>query len=131
MSVRVNWFYYFVIQIYFLNVTLYHYSVYPLFGVHIIHYIYTQLILQSDHDDNRRPDILLRYPQGGWRQIILDVAVTGIDGNTRINDDKPDQPLNARFKLKIQKYEGVARQNSYTRRAWARGLGRLPVCTGT
>ena len=38
-------------------------------------------------------DILIRNPHGGGKQIILDVAVTGLDGNTRTNDDKPDQPL--------------------------------------
>ena len=44
-------------------------------------------------DDNRRPDILIRNPYGGGKQIIIDVAVTDIDGTTRRNDDKPNQPL--------------------------------------
>jgi len=46
----------------------------------------------SNHepDDNRRPDILIRNPYGGGEQIIIDVAVTGIDGTTRKYDDKPN-----------------------------------------
>jgi hypothetical protein len=55
----------------------------------------THLFSKLDPDDNRRPDILIRNPHGGGKQIILDVAITGIDGPTKINDDKPDQPLNA------------------------------------
>ena len=34
----------------------------------------------SGDRNNQRPDILLRSPRGFGRQIILDVAVTGIDG---------------------------------------------------
>ena len=76
------------------------------------------LFSNLDPDDNRRPNILIRNPHGGGKQIILDVALTGIDGTTRTNDDKPDkpdqpdqpdQPLNARFKQKIQKYERVVK----------------------
>ena len=52
-------------------------------------------------------------PYGGGKQIILDVAVTSIDGTTRTNDNKSDQPFNARYKQKIQKYEKVARQNGF------------------
>ncbi len=44
-------------------------------------------------DDNRRPDILLRNPFGGGRQVILDVAVTGVDGSDRKVEDHPDQPM--------------------------------------
>ena len=40
-------------------------------------------------DDNRRPDILLRNPFGGGRQVILDVAVTGVDGTDRKVGDHP------------------------------------------
>ena len=56
------------------------------------------LFSNLDPDDNRRPDILIRNPHGGGKQIVLDVAVTDIDGTTRTNDDKSDQPLNAQFK---------------------------------
>ena len=52
-------------------------------------------------DDNRRPDILIRNPYGGGRQIIIDVAVTGIDGTARTNNNKPDQVVIARRKQKI------------------------------
>ena len=58
------------------------------------------LFSDFEPDDNRRPDILIRNPYGGGKQIIIDVAVTGIDGTTRTNGDKPDQPLNARSKQK-------------------------------
>ena len=44
------------------------------------------------------PNILIRNPCGGSKQIIIDVAVTGIDVTTRTNDDKPDQPLDVREK---------------------------------
>ena len=62
-------------------------------------------------DDNRRPDILIRNPYGGGKQIIIDVAVTGIDGTTRKNDDKPKQPIVTRRKQKIGKYGRTAERN--------------------
>ena len=62
-------------------------------------------------DDNRRPGILIRNPYGGGKQIIIDVAVTGIDGTTRRNDDKPNQPLVARRKQKTRKYGPTAELN--------------------
>ena len=62
-------------------------------------------------DDNRRPEILIRNPYGSGKQLIIDVAVTGIDGTTRTNDDKPDQPLDERKKQKQQKYGETANQN--------------------
>ena len=36
---------------------------------------------------NQRPDIFLRNPRGLGRQIIIDVAVTGIDGQSRTSDE--------------------------------------------
>ena len=62
-------------------------------------------------DDNRRPDILIRNPYGGGKQIIIDVAVTGIDGTIRKNDDKPNQPLVARRKQEKGKYGPTAELN--------------------
>ena len=54
----------------------------------------------SGNGNNQRPDILLRNPRdrGSDRQIILDVdvAVTGIDGQSRTSDDLPDRPLQVR-----------------------------------
>ena len=42
----------------------------------------------STSGNNQRPDILLRNPRGGFgRQTIIDVAVTGIEGQSRTNDD--------------------------------------------
>ena len=41
------------------------------------------LFSNLDPDENCRPDILLCNPHGGGKQIILDVAVTGINGNIR------------------------------------------------
>ena len=37
----------------------------------------------SGDGNNERPDILLRNPRGFGRQIILDVAVTELDGQSR------------------------------------------------
>jgi len=51
----------------------------------------------SGNGNNQRPDILLRNPRGFGRQIILDVAVTGIDGQFRTRDDLPDRPLQIRY----------------------------------
>ena len=69
----------------------------------------TYLFSDFEPDDNRRTDILVRNPYGNGKQIIIDVAVTGIDSTTRTNDDKPDQPLDARTNEKEQKYGGAAK----------------------
>ena len=69
------------------------------------------LFSDFEPDDNRRPDILIHKPYGGGKQIIRDVAVTGIDGTTRTNDDKPNQPIIARRKQKIRKYGPTAKLN--------------------
>jgi len=69
------------------------------------------LFSDFEPDDNRRPDILIRNPYGGGRQIIIDVAVTGIDGSTRTNNNKPDQVVIARRKQKIRKYGPIADAN--------------------
>ena len=37
----------------------------------------------SGGGNNQRPDILLRNPRGFGRQVIIDVAITGIDGQSR------------------------------------------------
>ena len=74
------------------------------------------LFSDFEPDDNRRPDILIliRNPYGGGKQIIIDVAVTGIDGTTRTNDgDKPEQPLVARRKQKKRKYGRTAKLNGF------------------
>ena len=56
------------------------------------------IFCNHEPDDNRRPVILIHNPYGGGKQMIIDVAVTGIDGTTRTNDDKPNQPIIARRK---------------------------------
>ena len=46
------------------------------------------LRLFSDVDEdasNQRPDIFIRNPRGLGRQVIIDVAVTGVDGQSRSN----------------------------------------------
>ena len=50
--------------------------------------------------NNQRPDILLRNPRGFGRQFIIDVAITGIDGQSRTIDDLPDRPLRVRYEQK-------------------------------
>ena len=65
-------------------------------------------------DDNRRPDILLRNPFGIWRQVIIDVAVTGIDGSDRKVDDHPNQPMTKRAKQKIAKYRKSAEVHGFS-----------------
>ena len=65
-------------------------------------------------DDNRRPDILLRNPFGGGRQVILDVAVTGVDGSDRKVEDHPDQPMIKRARQKIAKYRKSAEEHGFS-----------------
>ena len=36
---------------------------------------------------NQRPDIFIRNPRGLGRQVIIDVAVTGVDGQSRTSDE--------------------------------------------
>ena len=65
-------------------------------------------------EDNRRPDILINNPYGGGPQIILDVAVTGVNGQSRRSDQDTDQPLQYRFNQKMAKYAQVAQDNGFT-----------------
>ena len=53
---------------------------------------------------NQRPDIFLRNPRGLDRQIIIDVAVTGVDGQSRTSDEAAERPLQARYDQKMTKY---------------------------
>ena len=46
------------------------------------------------------------------RQIIIDVAVTGVDGQSRTSDEAVDRPLQARYDQKLAKYGYVAEQNN-------------------
>ena len=62
---------------------------------------------------NQRPDILLRNPRGFGRQVILDVAVTAVDGQSRTSDDVADRPLNVRYDQKMAKYHRLADQSGF------------------
>ena len=62
---------------------------------------------------NQRPDIPLRNPRGFGRQVILDVAVTAIDGQSRTSDDVADRPLNVRYDQKMAKYHRLADQSGF------------------
>ena len=54
--------------------------------------------------NSQRPDILLRNPRGFGRQVIIDVAITGIDGQSRTSDEHTDRPLQVRHEQKKAKY---------------------------
>ena len=58
--------------------------------------------------NGQRPDILLRNPRGFGRQVIIDVAITGIDGQSRTCDEFPDRPLRVRYEQKKAKYGPTA-----------------------
>jgi len=66
----------------------------------------------SEGGNNQRPDILLRNPRGFGRQVIIDAAVTGIDGQSRTSDDFPDRPLQVRHEQKKAKYGPTADRNN-------------------
>ena len=58
--------------------------------------------------NNQRPDILLRNPRGFGMQVIIDVVITRIDGQSRTSDDLPDRPLRVRHEQKKAKYGPTA-----------------------
>ena len=71
--------------------------------------------LFNDVDENacnQRPDIYLRNPRGLGRQVIIDVAVTGVDGQSRASDEAVERPLQVRYDQKMAKYGRVAEQNN-------------------
>ena len=47
----------------------------------------------AEDASNQRPDIFLRNPRGLGRQVIIDVAVTGVDGQSRSSDEATERPL--------------------------------------
>ena len=53
----------------------------------------------STSGNNQRPDILIMDLRGFGRQIkiIIDVAVIGVKGQSRTNDDLPGRPLRVRY----------------------------------
>ena len=65
----------------------------------------------SASGNSQRPDVLLRNPRGLGRQIIIDIAVTGIEGQYRTSDDLPDRPLRIWHEQKVAKYARIAERN--------------------
>ena len=61
-----------------------------------------------EEDSNQRPDIFLRNPRGFDRQVVIDVAVTGVDGQSRTSDEAVERPLQVRYDQKMSKYSRVA-----------------------
>lgn len=47
----------------------------------------------SGDRNNQRPDILPRNPRGFGKQIILDIAITGVGSQSRTSDNFLDRPL--------------------------------------
>ena len=45
--------------------------------------------------------------------MILDVAVTAVDGQSRTSDDAADRPLNACYHQKMAKYHGLADRSGF------------------
>ena len=75
----------------------------------------TRLFANAAEDaSNQRPDIFLRNPRGLGRQIIIDVAVTGIDGQSRTSDEAVERPLQARYDQKLAKYGHTVTSQSKT-----------------
>ena len=46
------------------------------------------------------------------RRIIIDIAVTGVDGQSRASDGAAERPLQARYDQRTTKYSHVAKQNN-------------------
>lgn len=51
------------------------------------------LFANINANDNRRLDILIQNPFGGGSQNVLDVVVTGVNGQTRHLNQNTNQPL--------------------------------------
>ena len=50
---------------------------------------------------NQRPDIFIRNPKGASKLVIIDVALTGIDGQSRTSDEVVERPLQVRYDQKM------------------------------
>ena len=61
---------------------------------------------------NQLPDVFLRNPRGLGRQTIIEVAVTGVDGQSRTSDEAVERPSQVRYDQKMIKYGRVAEQNN-------------------
>lgn len=61
---------------------------------------------------NQHPDIFIRNPNGLGRQVIIDVALTGIDGQSRTSDEAVERPFQVRYDQKMAKYGQVAERDN-------------------
>lgn len=53
-----------------------------------------RLFSYADEDaSNQRPDVFIRSPRGLGRQMTIDVAVTGVDGQSRSSDEATERLL--------------------------------------
>ena len=66
----------------------------------------------TEDPGNQRPDIFIRNPRGLGKQVIIDDAVTGVDGQSRTSDEAADRHLQVRYYQKMVKYGRAAEQNS-------------------
>ena len=65
----------------------------------------TRLFNSAGEDaSSQRPDIFIRNPRGLGRQVIIDVAVTGVDDQSRTSDEETERPLQTRYNQKMVKY---------------------------
>ena len=46
---------------------------------------------------NQHPDIFIRNPNGLGSQVIIDVALTGIDGQSRTSDEAVERPFDQKM----------------------------------
>ena len=65
----------------------------------------------SGEVSNQRPDIFLRNPRGLGKQVIIGVALTRVDGQSRTSDEAIERPLQARRDQKTAKYGQAAERS--------------------
>ena len=58
---------------------------------------------------SQRPDAHIRSPRKS-RQVVIDVALTGVDGQSRTSDEAVERPLQVRYDQKMAKHGQVAAQ---------------------
>ena len=67
---------------------------------------------------SKRPDVHMkniRSSRKSGKQVIIDVALTGVDGQSRTSDEAVERPLQARYGQKVAKYGQVAEQSGERR----------------
>ena len=63
-----------------------------------------RLLAETAEDvTNQRPDVFLRNPRGLGMQVIIDIAVTSVNGQVRTSDEATERPLQVRYDQKIAK----------------------------